>query len=358
MRSIGATILLLATLATPAAAEFPDKPIRLIVPQAPGSATDTVARILGAELTKELGQQIVVDNRPGGALTIGLDLTAKAEPDGYTLCMGPIGALAITRHMVAKLPYDIERDFQPIALVARGHMLLAVAPDAPFKTIPELIDYAKTNPGKLSNASSSNGSPGHVGGELFKFMTGTDIVHIPYRGGAAATNDLIAGRVQLMFESLNSIAPHARSGTVRALAVTGERRSPGFPELPTVAEAGVPGYAAPTWSGVIGPVPASRAPIVDKLNAAINRAIASAAFKERFAAIGDEPAGGTPEEFAETISEGFGEVERGGAALGSEARLTDQSAHSRASGNPVLSFLGPWVPAFAGTSRRILLKAR
>ena len=136
MRRFGA-LLLLAALATPAAAEFPDKPIRLIVPQAPGSATDTVARILGAELSKELGQQIVVDNRPGGALTIGLDLTAKAEPDGYTLCMGPIGALAITRHMVVKLPYDIERDFQPIALVAKGHMLLAVSPDAPFRTVPE-----------------------------------------------------------------------------------------------------------------------------------------------------------------------------------------------------------------------------
>src|ERR1044072_9329034 len=222
MRRFGA-FLLLAALATPAAAEFPDKAIRLIVPQAPGSATDTGARILAAELGKELGQQIVVDNRPGGALTIGLDLTAKAEPDGYTICMGPIGALAITRHMVGKLPYDIERDFQPVALVARGHMLLAVAPNAPFQTIPELIAYAKSNPGKLSNASSSNGSPGHVGGELFKFMTGTDIVHIPYPGGAAAINDLIGGRVQLMFESLNSIAPHAHSGSVRALAVAGGR---------------------------------------------------------------------------------------------------------------------------------------
>src|SRR2546421_3914672 len=241
MRALRVILLVLACAFAPgAAAQSPDKPIRLIVPQAAGSATDTVARILGAELGKELGQQIVIDNRPGGALTIGLDLTAKAEPDGHTICMGPIGALAITRHMVAKLPYDIERDFQPIALVARGHMLLAVAPDAPFKTVPELIDYAKKNPGELSNASSSNGSPGHVGGELFKYMSGTEIVHIPYRGGAAAINDLIAGRVQVMFESLNSIAPHARSGTVRALAVTGERRSPGFPELPTVAEAGVP----------------------------------------------------------------------------------------------------------------------
>src|SRR5580765_5603385 len=210
MRKIAAVLLLAATFTSPVAAEYPDKPIRLIVPQAAGSATDTVARILGAELSKEIGQQVIVDNRPGGALTIGLDVTAKSEPDGYTICMGPIGALAITRHMVARLPYDIERDFQPIALIAKGHMLLAAAPDAPFRTVVELIDYAKKNPGKLSNASSSNGSPGHVSGELFKSMTGTDIVHVPYKGGAAAIADLIAGNVQLMFESTNSIAPHVK----------------------------------------------------------------------------------------------------------------------------------------------------
>src|ERR1700736_917178 len=233
MRSAGLLMSLCAAWpGAAAAAEYPDRPIRLIVPQAPGSATDVLARLLASELAPALGgAPVVVDNRPGGALTLGLDLTAKSPPDGYTLCMGPIGALAITRHMVAKLPYDIERDFQPIALVARGHMLLAVAPDAPFKTVAELIDYAKKNPGKLSNASSSNGSPGHVGGELFKFMTGTEIVHIPYKGGASAINDLIAGRVQLMFESLNSIAPFARSGAVRPLATSGDHRSPAFPDL-------------------------------------------------------------------------------------------------------------------------------
>ena len=303
---------------TPAAAEYPDKPIRLIVPQAPGSATDTVARILGAALAQELGQQVIVDNRPGGALTIGLDLTAKAAPDGYTLCQAPIGALAITRHMVAKLPYVIERDFQPIGLATKGHLLLAVSPQVPLTSIPQLVAEAKANPGKLLNASSSNGSPGHVGGELFKSMTGTEIVHVPYRGGAAAINDLIAGRVHFMFESLNSIAPHARAGTVRALAVSGGRRSPGFPDLPRVAEAGVPGYEAGTWSGVIAPAGTPR-PIVDKLNAAINRAIASPAFVERFAQIGDEPAGGTPEEFAELIAKDSakwkGVVERSGAKL-------------------------------------------
>src|ERR1700738_1346639 len=155
----------------------------------------------------------------------------------------------------------------------------------PVRPVQELIDHARQNPGKLSNASSSNGSPGHVGGELFKFMTGTDIVHVPYKGGAAAINDLIAGRVQLMFESLNSIAPHARSGAVRALAGSGARRAPGFPELPTIAEAGVPGYAAPTWSGIISPAGLAQ-PLVPDLYSAINRALAPQAFKDRFAAIG------------------------------------------------------------------------
>ncbi len=195
-------------------------------------------------------------------------------------------------------------------VVTRGQLLLAVSPTTPFQSVKELIAYAKANPGKLLNASSSNGSPGHVGGELFKFMTGTDIVHVPYKGGAPAINDLIAGRVQLMFESLNSIAPFAKSGTVRALAVSGDRRSPAFPDLPTVAEAGVPGYSAPTWSGVIAPAGVPR-PIIDKLNAAMNSAIQSPAFKARFATIGDEPAGGTPEEFAALIasdSKKWGEV--------------------------------------------------
>lgn len=302
MRRLRSIVVLLTCLfATGAAAEYPDHPIRMIVPQAAGSSTDTLTRALAAALSTELGQQVVVDDRPGGALTVGLDLTAKSPPDGYTLCMGPIGALAITRHMVVPLPYDIERDFQPIALVSRGHLLLAVSPTTPFHSVKELIDYAKQNPGKLLNASSSNGSPGHVGGELFKFMTGTDIVHVPYKGGALAITDLIAGRVQLMFESLNSIAPFAHSGQVRALAVSGDHRSAAFPELPTIAEAGVPGYSAPTWSGVIAPAGVPR-PIVDKLNAAVNRAIHSPAMTAYYTNIGDEAAGGTPEEFAATIA--------------------------------------------------------
>jgi tripartite-type tricarboxylate transporter receptor subunit TctC len=309
---LAAAAMLMALPVQRAAAEYPDHPIRLIVPQAAGSATDTLARILGAELGREIGQQIIVDNRPGAALTLGLDLTAKATPDGYTIGMGPIGALAITRHLMAKMPFDIERDLVPVALVTRGHLLLAVTNSLPVNSVKELIAYAKANPGKLSNASSSTGSPGHLGGELFKYMTSTDIVHVPYRGGAPAINDLIAGRVQLMFESLNTMSAHAQSGSVRPLGVSGASRSPAFPDLPTIAEAGVPGYEAATWSGVVAPAGTPK-PIIDTLNAAINRAVNSKLFKERFAQIGDEPAGGTPEEFAETIrkdSAKWGEVVR------------------------------------------------
>ena len=296
-----ALALLCSVFATAARAEYPDHPIHMIVPQAAGSSTDTLTRVLASALSDELHQQVVVDDRPGGALTLGLDLTAKSTPDGYTLCMGPIGALAITRHLVVPLPYDIARDFHPVMLVSRSQLLLAVSPTTPFHSVAELVDYAKQNPGKLLNASSSNGSPGHVGGELFKFMTGTEIVHVPYKGGAPAINDLMAGRVQLMFESFNSIAPFARSGAVRALAVSGDHRSPGFPDLPTIAEAGVAGYSAPTWAGVIAPK-GLPPPVVEKLNVAINRAIRSQSVRQFYANVGDEPAGGTPEEFAALIA--------------------------------------------------------
>ena len=294
-------LLAICVFASPAAAEFPDRPVHLVVPQAAGSATDTLGRIFGAAFGDALGQTVIVDDRPGGALTVGMDFTAKAPPDGYTLCVAPIGALALTPHLVKPLPYDVVHDFAPIVIVTRGQLLLAVSPTTPFHSVKELIDYAKANPGKLLNASSSNGSPGHVDGELFKFMTGTNIVHVPYKGGAAAINDLIAGRVQVMFESLNSIAPFARSGQVRPLAVTGEHRSPAFPDVPTVAEAGVPGYAAPTWTGIIAPAGTPKA-IIDKLNAAANKALQSDAFKSKIAQIGDDIGGGTPQELGALIS--------------------------------------------------------
>src|ERR1700693_2462013 len=212
------TLALLALGA--AAADYPARPIRMIVPQAPGSASDNVARLLAGALTQQLGQQIVVDNRPRGALMIGMEMTARAVPDGYTIGYGPIGALAISPNIVrGTVTVDVHKDLQPISQTTTGHMLLAASPATPFKSVRELIDYAKQNPGKLSNASSGNGTPGHVGFELFKYMNGTNIVHRPYKGGEAGITDLIAGQVQLMMESLNSITPHAKSGRVRGLAV-------------------------------------------------------------------------------------------------------------------------------------------
>jgi len=270
------------------------------VPQAAGSATDNIARLVAPGMSKDLGQPVVVDNRPGGALTIGIDAVAKSPPDGYTIGMGPVGALAITRHMVEKLPYDIERDLQPVALITTGYMLLAASPKAPFANVGELIAYAKKHPGELSNASSSNGSPGHVSGELFKFMTGTEIVHVPYKGGAAAIADLISGNVQLMFESTNSIAPHIIAGRVRALATTGAKRARSLPTVPTLMEAGVPGYEVTAWTGVIAPMGITR-PVLDRINRAVNATINDPGIKERLFQLGSESGGGTPEEYAEII---------------------------------------------------------
>ena len=273
------------------------------MPQAAGSATDTVARILAAELGPQLGQQIIVDNRPGGALTIGLDMTAKSEADGYTICMGPIGALAITRHMVAKLPYDIERDFQPIALVARGHMLLAVAPDAPFKTVTELIDYAKKNPGKLNYGSSGTGSPHHLAGELLHQKTGIDIAHIPYKGGGAAVNDLIGGHIGMAFLSLSAAVPHMNTGKIRIIAMVEKTRYAALPDIPTIGET-VPGFEMSSWVGVFAPA-GTPADIVAKLNDGIAKVLTAEAVKAKLAALGLVVVAGKPEELAQVVKDGL-----------------------------------------------------
>jgi len=281
--------------------KYPERPIRLIVPQAPGSSSDTIARIVATELTKQVGQQIVVDNRPGGALLIGMELTARAVPDGYTIGYAPIGALVISPNLVPKVTFDIRKDFEPIAQTANGHMLLASSQSGPFKSVRDVIDFAKQNPGKLSNASSGNGTPGHVGFELFKAMTGTQIVHIPYKGGAAGITDLISGQVQLMMEGMNSITPHAKAGRVRSIAVSGARRSDALPDVPTISESGVPGYAASTWNGIVGPAGMPKA-VITKLNVEINKALSSAVVRERFASIGAEPAPVSPEQFRAFIA--------------------------------------------------------
>lgn len=288
--------LLPALAATAAHAAYPDRPVRMIVPQAVGASTDNVARIVATELARELGHQVVVDNRPGGALQLGMELTARATADGYTVGYAPIGALAIGPHLVAKPTVDAMRELAPVGQTITGHMMLLAAPKSPFRSVREVIDYAKQNPGKLFNASSSNGSPGHIGFELLKTMTGVQIVHVPYKGGPAAIADLMGGQVQLMMEGLNSASGHVKAGRVRGLAVTGPKRSAVFPEVPTLIEAGVPGYEATTWHGVVAPAGTPKAVIV-VLNAKLNRAVNSPAASERIFALGSEPLTGTPEEF-------------------------------------------------------------
>ncbi|MBI3045663.1 MAG: tripartite tricarboxylate transporter substrate binding protein [Betaproteobacteria bacterium] len=301
MRLSRCLALLLCVVSGAALAQsYPARPIRLIVPQAPGSASDNIARIVAVQLSQLFGQQVVVDNRPGGALVIGMDLIAKATPDGYTIGYAPVGALAIGPNLVRKVPFNVLTDFQPLAQIASNQMVLAASPSLPLKSVREVIDYAKANPGKLLNASSGNGTPGQVGMEMFKLMSGTRIVHVPYKGGAAAIADLMAGQVHLMMESLNSATPHVRAGRIRPLGVSGPKRSPALPDVPTIAEAGVPGYEATTWNGMVAPVGVPKA-VVARLNAEINGALRTQTLRKRFAALGAEPVGGTPEAFGALI---------------------------------------------------------
>ena len=292
-----------------AAAAYPDRPIRYIVPQAAGSASDTSARIIGHELTRILGQQVVVDNRPGGGLTIGIEMVVRAPPDGYTIGYGNIGGLAINRSILPSVPYDALKDVQPIAQTNTGSQMLAVTNLLPIKSVRELIAYAKANPGKLLNGSSGNGSPGHLAGELFKQMAGVRIAHVPYKGGAQAMTDMMSGQVQLIFESTSSISPHHRGGRLRGIAVTGLKRLPAFPDLPPIAEAGVPGYDVTVWAGLITPVGVSKA-IIARLNDAVNKAMASPSLLEKYAANGSEPVGGTVEAFGALIKSEVEKYER------------------------------------------------
>jgi len=286
--------------ACPAAAQYPERPIRYIVPQAPGSASDTSARIIAFELTRILGQQVVIDNRPGGGLTIGIDMVVRAAPDGYTLGYGNIGGLAINRSILPKVPYDSLKDITPIAQTNSGNQLLAVTNSLPVKTVRELIDLAKASPGKLLNGSSGNGTPGHLAGELFKQMAAVSISHVPYKGGAQAMTEMMGGQVHLIFESMSSIAQHHRSGKLRGIAVTGLKRSPNFPEIPTINESGVPGYDVTVWAGLIAPAGLPR-PIVVKLNDAVNKAMVAPTLVEKYAANGTETVRSTPEEYGALI---------------------------------------------------------
>jgi tripartite-type tricarboxylate transporter receptor subunit TctC len=294
-----ALIATLAVVAGGAGAEYPERPIRLIISSAAGGSPDVVTRILAAELVRQMGQQIIIDNRPGAAQTIGTDMVVHANPDGYTVGYANVVTLAINKSLLPKQqqPYDPDKDLVLVGQFLSTYNMLAVTNALPVKSVKELIAYARQNPGKLTNASGGNGTTGHLGGELFKIMTGIEIVHVPYKGSPQGISDLIGGQVQLMFDNLTSISPHVRSGKVRGIGVSSLKRSPIFPDIPTIAEAGVPGYETNAWGGLVVPVGTSKA-IVMKLNSEVNKALQSAALKERYAAIEAEPVGGTPEEFA------------------------------------------------------------
>jgi len=284
-----------------AQASYPDKPVRIIVPFAAGGVADLLPRIVGEKLTRKWGQPVVVENKTGAAGNIGMAEGARAAPDGYTLVLAPAGNLTVNPKLFPNLPFDTHVDLTPVTLLAQSPNVLVVHPSVPAKTFPELLAYARANPGKLNYASQGTGTTSHLTAELLQTRTGIKLVHVPYKGTAPAVNDLVAGHVDLMFESLNGISSAAKSAQVRPLAVSGDKRSLAFPDLPTVAEAGVPGYSAPTWSSLVGPAGLPKE-IVDKLNTALNKAIQTPGFKSRFAAIGDEAAGGTPQDLADTIA--------------------------------------------------------
>ena len=293
------TILLFVTLAASVtAAEYPERPIRFIVPVAPGGTPDIIARVVGAELNKQMGQSIVIDNRAGANGVIGMQLMARAAPDGYTIGYASISALALNPGMHAKLPYDADKELQAVVQLVFGMHILTVSPALPVKSVQELIDYAKQNPGKLSYGSSGSGSSQHVGMEMLKLMTDTQMVHVPYKAIQQAITEVIGGRVHVVFDNLASMLPHVRAGRVRAIGVTSLKRSLAIPELPTISEAGVPGFEITTWSGVVTPAGVPQA-IVARLNAEINRALVSQTVKEQLGGAGYELVGGTPQQFAD-----------------------------------------------------------
>ena len=302
-RWIGWTAVLALMLATAGASAqgYPTKPIRLVVPYPAGGPLDIMARAIGQKLTEAWKQPVVVDNRAGAGGNIGADFVAKSAPDGYTLLMGAVATHAINPSLYSKIPYDPVKDFAPVALVAQVPNILVVNPAVPAKTVSELIALARAKPGTLNFGSGSTGSTGHLAGELFNTMAGVKMVHIPYKGAAPATADLLGGQVQLMFDNLASALPNVKAGKLRALAVTTLARSAAIPGLPTIAESGLAGFDLTTWFGLL--VPAGTPPeIVARLNAEIVRALEAKDMRERLEKMGAEPlSNNTPEHFAAFI---------------------------------------------------------
>ncbi|MEI6300620.1 MAG: tripartite tricarboxylate transporter substrate binding protein [Betaproteobacteria bacterium] len=279
---------------------YPAKPLRIIVPFAPGGSTDIVARLLAERLAGPLGQPVVVENRPGAAGNIGADAVAKSAPDGTTLLMATTGVMAINNALYKNMSYDAARDLEPVIFAASITNVLAVPADLPAKNVAELIALAKAQPDKLSFASSGAGSSTHLSGELFKSMAGIEVLHIPYKGSSQALADLVAGRVSMIFDNMPSALPFIKAGRLRALGVTSSKRSPVLPDVPTIAEAGVPGYESLSWSGIAVAAGTPRE-IVLRLNREINTILAAPDMRAKLAELGTDAIGGTPEAFGEHV---------------------------------------------------------
>ena len=295
-----ASLLLLLSPSIAWAQSYPSKPLRFIVPFAPGGGNDVMARLIGGKLSETVGQQVIIDNRGGAGGAIGSELAAKAPPDGYTILMGHIGTLAINPALYPKLPYDPLKDFEPVCLVATAQNILVVHPSLPARSVKELISIAKAKPGHLNFVSGGTGGAGHLAGELLKSMAGVDMVHIGYKGAGPALTDLVGGQVHLMITNMPAAMPHVKSGRLRALAVTGESRSALMPDLPTIDEAGVPGYELTNWFGVVAPAGTPQ-PVVMHLNREIVIGLKTREMRDRLAAVGAEPVGSTPSAFAAHI---------------------------------------------------------
>ncbi len=290
-----ALLLAIAFAASAAAADYPARPIRFIVPYGGGSGPDITARLFATELSKQIGQQIVVDNRPGASGSIGTEMIARAAPDGYTIGFGGISTFAINPSVLARLPYDPDKDLLKVVQTYFNPGVLAVSLSLPVNSMQDLINYGKSNPGKLSFGSSGNGTSSHLSGELLNIMTGTQMVHVPYKTPEQGITDTIGGRLPVMFNNIGPMLPHVKAGRIRGLGVTGLKRSPAIPELPAIAET-VPGFEVIVWGGVVLPAGAPKA-IVTRLNAEINKVLALPALKEKYATIGYELVGGTPQQF-------------------------------------------------------------
>ena len=302
MRRIAAALFIAVAFSGGASAQgWPEKPVRLVVGFTPGGPSDILARALGQKLAESWTQQVVIENRPGAGGNIAAEVVAKSAPDGYTWLLGNNSILATNQSLYARLAYDPVKDFAPVALVAIQPNILVVNPGVKAASLKELIALAKAKPGELNYASSGSGAAAHLAGELFKAMAGVEMVHVPYKGAQPALTDVIAGQAQLMFATSASVIPYIKAGRLRALAVTTAQRSATVPELPTVSEAGVPGFEAITWHGVVVPA-ATPAPLVGRLNGDIVKVLGMRDLRERLESLGAELAPGTPQDFADYIA--------------------------------------------------------